>query len=219
MEKLEQKAQRAGGVNADVANIAEIPAKRMGRRSAQESKETRKALLESAAAAFAERGLNGAKLDDIAKRAGVTKGAIYSHFDGREDLLVKACRSATRSLHIFEFAAEAPDLQTFVKETVQALLAPENKNARMLTIEVHLAATRSERMADLLADWHRESLEALRDRASGGAVSPESAMLVIHSLLLGLSHIDAFEAVGSDRAEVMKIANRMTGALIDEIAG
>lgn len=218
MEKLKQQAGGAGDNASDAAGLANVPAKRLGRRTAEESKETRKALLEAAAAAFAEQGLNGAKLDDIAKRAGVTKGAIYSHFNGREDLLVKACRSATRSLHLFEFAAEAPDLSTFVNETVQVLMAPENKNARMLNIEVHLSATRSKLMADLLAEWHAETLETLRDRASGGAVSPESAMLIIHTLLLGLSHIDTFEAIGSDRAEVMDIANLMTRAMIGQIA-
>jgi AcrR family transcriptional regulator len=217
MEKVKQLSQMADDLDTNTGDAVDVTPKRLGRRTSEESQETKQSLLVAAAAAFAERGLNGEKLDDIARRAGVTKGAIYSHFDGREDLLVKACRSAIRSLHVFEFAAEAPDLPTFVKETVDALMAPENKAARMLTIEVHLSATRSELMADLLAEWHAESLETLRDRASQGAVSPEAAMLIIHVLLLGLSHIDAFEAVGSDREEVLKIADRLTQSVIEEI--
>ncbi len=218
MENVKQRPQQGDGAAASAVDETVVVPKRLGRRTPEESRETKQALLDAAAAAFAEQGLNGAKLDDIARRAGVTKGAIYSHFDGREDLLVKACRSAIRSLHVFEFAAEAPDLPTFVKETVDILMAPENRAARMLNIEVHLSATRSELMADLLADWHTESLETLRDRASQGAVSPETAMMIIHVLLLGLSHIDAFEAVGSDRAEVLKIANRLTRSVIGEIS-
>lgn len=216
MEKVKQLSQMVD--DPDAGDAVDVLPKRLGRRTSEESRETKRALLKAAAAAFAERGLHGAKLDDIAKRAGVTKGAIYSHFDGREDLLVKACRSAIRSLHVFEFAAKAPDLPTFVKETVDVLMAPENKAARMLNIEVHLSATRSDLMADLLAEWHAESLETLRDRASHGAVSPEAAMLIIHVLLLGLSHIDAFEAVGADREEILKIANRLTQSVIGEIA-
>ena len=218
MEKMKQRSQLVDGHDSDKSDVVGVLPKRLGRRTSEESRETKRALLDAAAAAFAERGLHGAKLDDIARRAGVTKGAIYSHFDGREDLLVKACRSAIRSLHVFESAAEAPDLPTFVNETVDVLMAPENKAARMLNIEVHLSATRSELMADLLGEWHAESLETLRDRASQGAVSPEAAMLIIHLLLLGLSHIDAFEAVGSDREEVLKIANRLTQSVIEEIA-
>lgn len=218
MEKVKQRPKVASIPDSPASDVVQTLPKRLGRRTSEESRKTKRALLKAAAAAFAERGLHGAKLDDIARRAGVTKGAIYSHFDGREDLLVKACRSAIRSLHVFEFAAEAPDLPTFVKETVNVLMAPENRAARMLNIEVHLSATRSELMAGLLAEWHAESLETLRDRASQGAVSPEAAMLIIHVLLLGLSHIDAFEAVGSDREEVLKIANRLTQSVIEEIA-
>lgn len=210
MPKSERKTQQTDTISADKADVGR---KKLGRRTAEESKETRQALLQAAAASFAERGLNGAKLDDIAQRAGVTKGAIYSHFDDREDLLLKACRQAIRSLQIFEFASKAPDLLTFFNETSQVLLAPENKDARMLNIEVHLSATRSEHMADLLAEWQAEVLETLRTRASQAGGSPEATMVIIHILLLGLSHIDAFEAIGADRDEVMEVLNRVTGAL------
>lgn len=212
VKTLKWSAEQAGVKDA-AANAAP---KKLGRRTAAESKETRTALLRAAAASFAERGLNGAKLDDIARRAGVTKGAIYSHFDDREDLLLKACREAIRSLQIFEYASEAPDLLTFFNETVQVLLAPESREARMLNIEVHLSASRSQHMAELLAEWHADVLETLRDRASKGGNSPEATMVIIHILLLGISQIDAFEAIGADRDEVLQIANRVTSALIAE---
>jgi len=47
---------------------------------------TRRALLDSAAAAFVERGYVEASLDDIARGARVTKGALYHHFAGKQDL-------------------------------------------------------------------------------------------------------------------------------------
>lgn len=217
MANLKRQAKPSVQTDQIADDTGGVAPKRLGRRTAEESLETRQALLRAAAAAFAERGLNGAKLDDIAKRAGVTKGAIYSHFDGREDLLLKACRSAVRSLQLFEFASEAPDLLTFFNETAQVLMAPESREARMLNIEVHLSATRSARMADLLAEWQAETLETLRDRASQGSVSPEAGMLMIHTLLLGLSHMDAFEAAGAQRDEVLKIMSRVTKAVIGEI--
>lgn len=48
--------------------------------------ELRERLLAAATAAFAERGYAGATLDDIGARAGVTKGGVYFHFRGKEDL-------------------------------------------------------------------------------------------------------------------------------------
>jgi AcrR family transcriptional regulator len=48
---------------------------------------TRRRLLEAAASVYAERGLEGATLDEVAERAGFTKGAVYDHFGSKENLL------------------------------------------------------------------------------------------------------------------------------------
>ena len=47
---------------------------------------TRSALVDAAAAVFARRGFDGASLDEIAETAGVTRGAIYKNFEGKEEL-------------------------------------------------------------------------------------------------------------------------------------
>jgi AcrR family transcriptional regulator len=49
---------------------------------------TRQHLLEAAARIFARDGFHGASLDDIAATAGFTKGAVYSNFKSKEDLLL-----------------------------------------------------------------------------------------------------------------------------------
>lgn len=46
----------------------------------------RRRLIDAATAEFAESGFAGATLDGIAARAGVTKGGVYFHFAGKEDL-------------------------------------------------------------------------------------------------------------------------------------
>ena len=48
---------------------------------------TRAALVEAARFVFARKGFEGASLDEIAETAGYTRGAIYKHFRGKEDLL------------------------------------------------------------------------------------------------------------------------------------
>src|SRR4051794_28647517 len=52
-------------------------------------------LLEAATAVFAERGYAGAHVADIAARAGVTTGAIYSRYEGKAELLAEAIEQAT----------------------------------------------------------------------------------------------------------------------------
>lgn len=47
---------------------------------------TRRAVLEAAAVVFAEQGYSAATVSDILRIAGVTKGALYFHFDSKEAL-------------------------------------------------------------------------------------------------------------------------------------
>jgi AcrR family transcriptional regulator len=51
--------------------------------------EVRRRLLEAAAEVFAEKGYATARLDEIAHRAGFTKGAVYSNFAGKHALLAE----------------------------------------------------------------------------------------------------------------------------------
>jgi AcrR family transcriptional regulator len=49
---------------------------------------TRERLLDAAARVYAQRGFGGATLDQVAADAGFTKGAVYSHFGSKENLLL-----------------------------------------------------------------------------------------------------------------------------------
>ena len=46
----------------------------------------RNAILDAALDEFSARGFAAARLDDVAKRAGVAKGTIYLHFADKESL-------------------------------------------------------------------------------------------------------------------------------------
>jgi AcrR family transcriptional regulator len=48
------------------------------------------ALLDAAFEVFAARGYRASRLEEVAEAAGVTKGAIYYYFEGKEDLLRQA---------------------------------------------------------------------------------------------------------------------------------
>lgn len=52
----------------------------------RKKRETIRRLVEAAATVIAEKGFQRATLDEIAERAGMTKGAIYSNFEGKEHL-------------------------------------------------------------------------------------------------------------------------------------
>jgi TetR/AcrR family acrAB operon transcriptional repressor len=58
----------------------------MVRRTAEDAARTREAILDAGLHIFAERGFAAAQLEDIARRAEVTRGALYHHFTNKADL-------------------------------------------------------------------------------------------------------------------------------------
>jgi AcrR family transcriptional regulator len=55
-------------------------------RKTQQSDHTREALLSKCLHLFAQRGFSSTSVDDIARAAGVTKGAIYWHFASKDEI-------------------------------------------------------------------------------------------------------------------------------------
>jgi AcrR family transcriptional regulator len=72
---------------------------------------TYEALVDSAAACFLENGYVATSLDAVAKRARLTKGAIYHHFASKRDLFMAVLqRQEERSARtVIEAGAAAPD--------------------------------------------------------------------------------------------------------------
>ncbi|GAB3173566.1 TetR family transcriptional regulator [Myceligenerans halotolerans] len=58
----------------------------MSRVAGRDKEATRRALLDAAARVVRERGVSGS-LDDVARRAGVSKGGLLYHFAGKDELL------------------------------------------------------------------------------------------------------------------------------------
>lgn len=60
----------------------------MARKTKEEALATRGQLLDAAARLFCEQGVSGTSLHEIAEAAGLTRGAVYWHFDNKGDLLM-----------------------------------------------------------------------------------------------------------------------------------
>ena len=55
---------------------------------AEKKAETRASLLAAAEDVFGRRGFQAASVDEVAEAAGFTKGAVYAHFESKEDLFL-----------------------------------------------------------------------------------------------------------------------------------
>jgi AcrR family transcriptional regulator len=67
-------------------------------RNRARSDATRSELVAAARALFAERGFAGVGTEEIVRRAGVTRGALYHHFRNKEDLFLAAYEEIEREL-------------------------------------------------------------------------------------------------------------------------
>ena len=56
------------------------------RRTKEAAENTQRELLDAALTTFGQKGYEATRLEDIARRAGVTRGAIYHHFSNKADL-------------------------------------------------------------------------------------------------------------------------------------
>jgi AcrR family transcriptional regulator len=80
--------------------------KRTSRTQAERSEATQSALVSTARRLFAERGYAGVGTEEIVRAAGVTRGALYHHFDGKAGLF-RAVFEQIESELATRFAEEA----------------------------------------------------------------------------------------------------------------
>jgi AcrR family transcriptional regulator len=83
----------------------------MARRAVRRKPEiSRGEILDAALECFAARGYHETSVDDIAARAGLSKGAIYWHFAGKRELFLALIdRFSERALADLDAVADAPD--------------------------------------------------------------------------------------------------------------
>lgn len=162
-------------------------------------------LLAAAAAVFAEKGYDRAGVAEIARRAGVTTGAIYSRHAGKAELLVAALEcTATDELdslfadHRFEGRAEDV-LAIAGSHLVQR--SAEGEEASALLTEAFVAARRDPAVAELIRSHVLERHLRLRDiieaaKESGGIsaeLDTEALVTFCHALGFGFLLLEAAE--------------------------
>lgn len=129
--------------------------------------EVRRTLLDAAARVFARSGIDAASLDEVASEAGLTKGAIYSNFAGKADLVDAVVADNLRSHLDLGLAAVEPGGS--MTERAQALGDELSRSFRrqpewhMLFLELWQRAVRAApdgRVRDDALTAHRRELHA-----------------------------------------------------------
>ncbi len=81
----------------------------MVRYSKEHKEETRRRILEAAARAYREEGVEGVGIGELMQSIGLTHGGFYAHFDSKDALVAEACDSVRSTLaqSWFAWAEEA----------------------------------------------------------------------------------------------------------------
>ncbi len=79
----------------------------MARRTKEEAEETRIQILDAAERVFYDKGVSRASLAEIASDAGVSRGAIYWHFENKVDLFQALCERLRSPLEELARASES----------------------------------------------------------------------------------------------------------------
>ena len=161
--------------------------------------ETRRKLLDAAAALVASRGAMATSLDAIADKAGLTKGAVYSNFASKEDLLFALVDEA--GLPVFDphelFHPDrtlADNLERLGRRLAEELTTVSARDWQ-LAVEILHFAQRNPRARRKLAETDREGrdegnaalVELAQARGEDLPMPPEQLNVVLNALALGLA--------------------------------
>ena len=81
-------------------------------------REARRAqILEAALACFGERGYHATTMDDLVRACGLSKGSLYWHFGGKEDVFLALCDDFTEAIFRgWDEAGDGPVLEVVIRQ-------------------------------------------------------------------------------------------------------
>lgn len=176
-------------------------------------------ILAAALEVFAERGFQAARMEDVARRAGVSKGAVYLYFETKAELFRAVVKTAV-SPNIDAAKAvlsAAPSFEAGLR-MAYPMLAQRVIGDRRISGVVKLVIAESRNHPELAAIWHETVIEpglalmtglieAAQARGEIRAGEPRwFAKGLMGPMLLSLIWRETFEPVGARPVDVPALA-------------
>ena len=183
---------------------------------------------------FAEKGFAGAKLDDIAERAGVSKGALYLYFETKDDIFRAVVRDAVApNFQAVQQAAESFDGPFAELAPMILARAARLMSGSKLPAVAKMVIGESRNFPDLARVWHDtivfvalNVMTGLVARAQArGEVRPGDPRLYAFSLMgpmvMGALFCEVFGEVASEPLDLDALAAQharivLHGMLVDK---
>jgi AcrR family transcriptional regulator len=169
---------------------------------AEKQARTRAELIATAASVFAQRGYEGASVEEIAERAGYSHGAVYSNFAGKSDLFLAVFERymADRAQELVAtqagIAEDAP-LETRARALADQWMErfAEDRESFLLHLEFLAASRREPELAERFGARSASLREAIatfiahyqEEEGAKSALPPADLALVLRALGIGLA--------------------------------
>lgn len=190
----------------------------MARRTKEEAQATRSHILDTAALVFERHGVSGTSLHEIAKAAGLTRGAIYWHFTDKADLFNAMMARATMPLEeigsVCGFGGSDVSLAQMrdgFRDALKRIVA-DPQMRRVFAVAIHkveyvdeMRAVRERHLqvrSDCLVDVERTLKAAIRRGELSRRMPARAAAIGLHALLDGLIQNWVLDPAGFDLVKV-----------------
>jgi AcrR family transcriptional regulator len=165
----------------------------MGRIAGLSSEAVRERLLEAAVEVFCERGYERASTSEIARRAGLSVGAIYSNYGTKAELLGHAIAAHVPVQLAELFSTGSTDTALDLMLQLGAALPTRSDRQGVMLIESFAAARRDPAVAAMVSAGLERRLSVLRttveraqrDGAARPDLDPEALAHLCQSIVLG----------------------------------
>jgi len=175
---------------------------------------TRDTLVDAAAEVFARRGVHAASLDEIAAAAGFSKGAIYSNFGGKEELLLAVVEQQGERMLAAMWEAHQASEHDHLHDPEDAAalwrrIVARDEQVQLLRMELRLYAMRQPAFRERLADLQRQERQRatdflLREAAEVGfefQIAPDRIAGILIAMTEGLLQQAAVDPAGQQTYE------------------
>lgn len=186
------------------------------RTNEERTQATRAALLASARKHFVEKGFAGTSTPEIVRSAGMTRGALYHHFDDKRGLFHAVVKEEHRAVaqDINDSADTGASAQESLVKGSEAYLRAMTVpgRTRLLLIEAPsvLGGTAADELDDSAATL-LEGLKAAKDLSGSGIALPVLAKLLSAAFDRAALEIEAGWDAAETRAAMIFVVERIIG--------
>lgn len=166
------------------------------------------AILRAAMDVFSERGYHGANMEEIARRANLSKGAVYTHFKNKRDLFLSVVEWGEHQLNqtLHETRKRYSDARDILESSIRAYLKFHEKRKSFFRVLIQEKYNFHDQIKQKVTKSFRQNLEELETDIRNGIkqgcirdIDPHVGAVIVSGIANGLY----FDWVQSESKEQM----------------